>query len=462
MYFLWLFSAAVAALSSAVDGQSSCTTPSGTRGECVSIYDCDNLLTLYEKVGKTREEVQFLQKSSCGYKGNTITVCCSAACLTPEGSAGECVNIYSCPEIKNRLRPPVSQKNREYVKKAQCSGTDQYSVCCKSVTTGSNAAQSTANKPSPNTANKSTPNTANNPLEDINAICTAKQTALPPNPNSNCCGFESIVGNKIIGGEKTKVDEYPWLALIEYSTINSRNAALLCGGTLISGRYVLTAAHCIGYYVVNTYGEPKTVILGEYDTANVGKDCMKTESGGVDCTDGEVRINIEKYTHHPEYNALSKQNDIGLVRLARMAPFTDFIRPICLPMSDITVNSPPPDSFKLYAAGWGATENSTFSSIKLHVELPYQDLQKCGTAYAASGKKKDLWNKQLCAGGKLGKDTCKGDSGGPLMYKNGRYFEIAGVVSFGPTPCAQPNVPGVYSKVFAYRDWIIETISKNN
>lgn len=65
-----------------------------------------------------------------------------------------------------------------------------------------------------------------------------------------------------------------------------------------------------------------------------------------------------------------------------------------------------------------------------------------------------LWEGQLCAGGVKGKDSCKGDSGGPLMYENDKTFEVVGVVSFGPSPCGRENIPGVYTKVFAYKDWI--------
>lgn len=62
----------------------------------------------------------------------------------------------------------------------------------------------------------------------------------------------------------------------------------------------------------------------------------------------------------------------------------------------------------------------------------------------------------MCAGGQPGKDSCRGDSGGPLMYENPatRLYEVIGVVSFGPTPCGLPDIPGVYTKVFAYKDWI--------
>lgn len=67
---------------------------------------------------------------------------------------------------------------------------------------------------------------------------------------------------------------------------------------------------------------------------------------------------------------------------------------------------------------------------------------------------------QLCAGGEEGKDSCEGDSGGPLM-QHARYgppFYLRGVVSFGSTLCGG-GMPGVYTDVAYFMDWILENIS---
>lgn len=62
----------------------------------------------------------------------------------------------------------------------------------------------------------------------------------------------------------------------------------------------------------------------------------------------------------------------------------------------------------------------------------------------------------LCAG-EMGKDACGGDSGGPLMYMRNGVYEVVGVVSFGPTSCGS-SLPGVYTKVFLYRNWILNNL----
>jgi secreted trypsin-like serine protease len=110
----------------------------------------------------------------------------------------------------------------------------------------------------------------------------------------------------------------------------------------------------------------------------------------------------------------------------------------------------------LTVSGWGQTEDSSHSNVKLKVDVNVLPLETCKRVYP----NRNLWIKQMCAGGEDGKDSCQGDSGGPLMkLVNGKgYFYIAGIVSYGPIPCGRQGKPGVYTKVSEYEDWILETL----
>ncbi|XP_063833966.1 phenoloxidase-activating enzyme-like [Ostrinia nubilalis] len=404
--------------------EQSCTTAKGDIGNCVTFKKCPSLLQIINKSNRSPAEVDLLKKSACGFEGRTPKVCCP--CHTPYGEPGRCVGIYSCPHLAEMMTAPVTSYNKLFIQASKCQGPDAYSVCCGS------------------------------PPESIQKNgCDSRLSAFPPDPRTECCGLDGGADNKITGGSATNVDQYPWLTLIEYAR-SDNSIALLCGGALISSRYVLTAAHCITGSILKN-GTPKNVRLGEYDSSHTGPDCILVEGGGEDCTEGIVVLPIEKSIPHPEYNPITKRNDIGLIRTQRAAPYTDFIRPICLPVVDITVTPPP--NFKLWAAGWGAI-NSTVkkSSIKLHVDLPFVSQRECQPSYVKPGLKADLWNGQLCAGGEAGKDSCRGDSGGPLMFENEKLYDMLGVVSFGPSPCGKEDAPGVYTKVYAYVDWIRENI----
>lgn len=419
-----------------VSGQSnlnsSCSTPMGTTGLCVSLKDCPQLLALVQNPSRTPDDVTLLRKSQCGYSNGLPEVCCNInkprdddlRCFTPDESEGSCIHIHSCPSLLNLLTSPVPEENKSYVILSRCEGVS-LSVCCG-------------------------PPRRENVIPSRNCA----PSAAPPDPRSECCGLDSSSGNKIFGGNMTAIDQYPWLAMLEYIGTKDSKLKLLCGGVLISGRYVLTAGHCVKGPVLRV-GTPTNVRLGEYDVSTQGPDCVPVEGGGEDCTEGTTIIPIEKIIAHPNYDPVSalRRNDIAILRLESNAPYTDFIRPICLPISDIATAANLP--ITLYAAGWGAVSDvQSFSNTKLHVDLPYRSIQECQPAYNISRRQVPLWQGQLCAGGIAGKDSCKGDSGGPLMSDNGRIYQVVGIVSFGPTPCGIENVPGVYTKVFQYLPWI--------
>jgi secreted trypsin-like serine protease len=201
------------------------------------------------------------------------------------------------------------------------------------------------------------------------------------------------------------------------------------------------------------------VRLGEWNF-DTEIDCDKSDDGDEDCVNVPVQdIPIEAIIPHPEYNIEEKsvKNDIALIRLAHECDYNDFVKPICLPLTD-QVRHSNLDGATLTVSGWGRTENTTISNVKLKVNVDVVPLIMCQSVY----RRENLWTKQLCAGGVEGKDSCNGDSGGPLMKdvtdNINQYFYIAGVVSFGPSRCGTKDKPGVYTKVSEYVDWILETL----
>lgn len=226
---------------------------------------------------------------------------------------------------------------------------------------------------------------------------------------------------------------------------------------MINKRYVLTAAHCIkGRGLPKNY-RAVNVRLGEYDTTS-NPDCIG-QSGYQVCADPIVQIPIQEIITHEDYipNSKGQPNDIALLRLSRDITFTNYIQPICLPQNS-NVES------LLYTAGWGRTEYGAPSEKKLKLSIPAVSTDTCIPLYRAAGA--NLGFGQICAGGEKGRDSCRGDSGGPLMAKSWGNADVkpkwvsVGIVSFGPSDCGVEKWPGVYTKVYDFMPWILRNMRR--
>jgi secreted trypsin-like serine protease len=148
-----------------------------------------------------------------------------------------------------------------------------------------------------------------------------------------------------------------------------------------------------------------------------------------------------------------------LLRLKTPASLNFYVQPICLPRTE-KLRTTNLDGLSLEVAGWGLTENRTKSAIKLKVSVAVVPKATCTTIFPT----RNIWDKQLCAGGQKGKDSCNGDSGGPLMKEvvDGKqpFWYLAGVVSYGHRNCGTENFPGVYTKVSEYFEWILANIQE--
>lgn len=331
-------------------------------------------------------------------------------CTNPAGKSGKCIFFRECePIMKIYGKAIVTQEESAFIDASKCGrrADGKPLVCCAGITS------------------------------------RGQTTSAPSLPKAPHCG--ASLGDRIFGGQPTLLDEHPWTALIEYSKPNGRTG-FHCGGSLINSRYVVTAAHCIE--AIPRSWKVIGVRLGEWDLKKE-HDCL--EDG--DCSDAPVNLGVEKIIVHEDYDPQSKAqyNDIALIRFTRDVSMTAFISPVCLPI-DNAARSRNIVGTKGVATGWGKTENATASNLKLKVELEFKDQKSCSTAYRPSGI--TIRDTQLCAGGVRGQDTCSGDSGGPLTKLATANNYLYGIVSFGPSKCGTKDVPGVYTSVAQYIDWI--------
>lgn len=216
---------------------------------------------------------------------------------------------------------------------------------------------------------------------------------------------------------------------------------------MINDRYILTAGHC----TPNIDVETTKLILGHHDMSNLGP------SARIYSIDSFVaHENYEESDPHQKY-------DIALVKVkGGVVTFNEYINPICLPSRW----TPRANFSSLIVAGWGQlAENLAPSDVLMEAVVPEYPLAKCSKALRAER----VTPNHICAGNKT-RDTCSGDSGGPLMlppYVNSwtgnefPAFTTLGVVSWGIS-CGNPVYPGVFTRVWSYADWIMDHTPDGN
>lgn len=222
---------------------------------------------------------------------------------------------------------------------------------------------------------------------------------------------------KVIGGVPAYRGEFPHQVLI------LRYGYVYCGGSIISTKHVLTAAHCDMATLRNF-----EVLAGLVSLQDSGS--------------AQRRL-LSLYRRHPLFVQVESGFDVAIAKVSQPFAFNYYVKAVSL-NSDRSY-----PFYSLIATGWGETSADDIYSIPdvlQKVELYPVSYWECKSRYGF------LPEGVLCAAAP-GKDTCHGDSGGPIGVKQSGQFVQYGITSFG-WGCADPKYPGVYTEVSKYSDWI--------
>uniref|UniRef100_A0A3Q3W973 Peptidase S1 domain-containing protein n=1 Tax=Mola mola TaxID=94237 RepID=A0A3Q3W973_MOLML len=237
-------------------------------------------------------------------------------------------------------------------------------------------------------------------------------------------GCVPIVHNeRVVGGNNAAPNTWKW----QIDSYGDGYYYHICGGSIIDGSHIMTAAHCI----LSVY----RVVAGEYN---------------LDEYEGsEQLIDVERITVHPDWTGdLGNGNDIAILKLAQYVYDNGYVAIANLPAPEQML----PDGFSCYITGWGYMD---CEKRLMHIQkalIPVVEHSICSQP--------EWWGEialksMVCAGGDGVVSGCQGDSGGPLNCFTDGDWRVHGVVSYGPSGfCNQWRKPTVFTRVSYFLDWI--------
>ncbi|XP_053687225.1 brachyurin-like [Sabethes cyaneus] len=237
---------------------------------------------------------------------------------------------------------------------------------------------------------------------------------------------------RITGGWAAAPGQFPYqIALLSHFA----GATGLCGATVLTDYYILTAAHC----VQNAQGG--IAIIGAHDrTANEpSQQFLPFEASGIRIHEGYIPTNM--------------RNDIAVVRMNSLIIFSNRIQPVRIPNSIDTRDFA---GLTGTVSGFGRTSDSSTaeSAVIRFASNPIMAEADCLARWDNNAN--IIQPQNICLSGEGGRSPCNGDSGGPLtVAEDGRSLQV-GIISFGSAAGCSIGMPSVHVRITHFRQWIVD------
>lgn len=288
-------------------------------------------------------------------------------------------------------------------------------------------------------------------VEQPSGDAVGRDVSSDVSPDASSDG--SRAETRVVGGKNVPISFAPWqVALVDPRAPDAWQGQF-CGGSIISTEWIVTAAHCLDDGAQVTSTSHVRILAGDAT--------LSSASGSV----SPLRT-VRTIVIHPSYDGtMSEDHDIALIRLDSPLTFRrGSLEAIALPTAKASGGT------TARISGWGATWmfDESYNGLNVYgtplyptrlqgTTVTVQADGVCSSELSSRGVGAS-WNAttMLCAKTpNWTRDTCFGDSGGPLATSTRSGWELSGVTSWG-LGCAWAS-SGVYVNVANYRSWIEAT-----